>query len=118
ADDIVLTRDAVNQLNKDGLLCIDDDTDLEYIYTEDVPKDGIIPEDEFWWEGNSANPVKDGRCCDKCKTKVVSPTRSEYIKAMDDEEFEDSGLKTQDGESIRTIKGDWADKTPKDQSKN
>lgn len=28
-----------------------------------------------WVEGNNAQPVNNGRCCDSCDTSVVIPTR-------------------------------------------
>jgi hypothetical protein len=28
-----------------------------------------------WTQGNNANPVKDGRCCDRCDEGIVIPTR-------------------------------------------
>ena len=30
---------------------------------------------KYWTEGNNAQPVKDGRCCDKCNKEIVIPTR-------------------------------------------
>ena len=29
----------------------------------------------YWTEGNNADPVADGRCCDSCDWNVVIPTR-------------------------------------------
>ena len=29
----------------------------------------------YWDSGNNAQPVKDGRCCDRCNTKIVIPVR-------------------------------------------
>ena len=29
----------------------------------------------YWTEGNNAQPVADGRCCDSCDCRVVIPTR-------------------------------------------
>ena len=29
----------------------------------------------YWTEGHNAQPVVDGRCCDKCQNEVVLPTR-------------------------------------------
>ena len=29
----------------------------------------------YWTQGNNAQPVADGRCCDKCDMGVVIPTR-------------------------------------------
>lgn len=29
----------------------------------------------YWSEGNNADPVADGRCCDVCNVTVVIPTR-------------------------------------------
>lgn len=35
-----------------------------------------IPRDKNGWEeGNNAEPVNDGRCCNECNTKVVIPIR-------------------------------------------
>ena len=34
-----------------------------------------------WNKGNNANPVKDGRCCDKCDNEIVIPFRiKSFIK--------------------------------------
>lgn len=32
--------------------------------------------------GNCSQPVKDGRCCDKCNVKVVIPRRIELFNAI------------------------------------
>jgi hypothetical protein len=29
----------------------------------------------YWDQGNNAEPVNDGRCCDKCNMTVVIPAR-------------------------------------------
>jgi len=34
----------------------------------------------MWDQGNNADPVNDGRCCDKCNWEVVIPKRLEGIK--------------------------------------
>ena len=34
-------------------------------------KDGIV----VWEHGNNAQPINDGRCCDKCNWEVVIPAR-------------------------------------------
>ena len=37
---------------------------------------GMIPRDKNGWEeGNNAEPVNSGRCCNECNTKVVIPVR-------------------------------------------
>ena len=32
-----------------------------------------------WSEGNNAEPINDGRCCDKCDATVVIPKRIEML---------------------------------------
>lgn len=34
-----------------------------------------------WKEGNSALPLKDGRCCDKCDMRKVIPARLKNFEA-------------------------------------
>jgi hypothetical protein len=29
----------------------------------------------YWTQGNNAQPVADGRCCDRCDVGIVIPTR-------------------------------------------
>ena len=38
-----------------------------------------------WAEGNNAEPVNDGRCCDTCDFSVVIPARMEAIRTLDKE---------------------------------
>ena len=33
-----------------------------------------------WKEGNNAWPVNNGRCCDKCNSDIVLPTRIARLK--------------------------------------
>lgn len=41
----------------------------------------IIQPNKFGWEfGNSAYPINDGTCCDKCNIKYVIPARMENKK--------------------------------------
>lgn len=39
------------------------------------PKTGKV----FWDQGNNAQPINDGRCCDKCDLEVVIPKRIEKV---------------------------------------
>ncbi len=32
-----------------------------------------------WYQGNNAEPVKRGRCCDECNLNVVVPTRLKIV---------------------------------------
>ena len=32
-----------------------------------------------WTQGNNAQPIKDGRCCDKCNYNVVIPARLKMV---------------------------------------
>lgn len=34
-----------------------------------------IPTKHGWSDGNNAQPINDGRCCDECDSYVVIPTR-------------------------------------------
>jgi hypothetical protein len=38
-----------------------------------------------WSEGNNAQPVNDGRCCDWCNWTVVVPARLKSIDDMPDD---------------------------------
>ena len=38
-----------------------------------------------WIEGNNAEPVNDGRCCNTCNITVVLPARMEAIRTYDRE---------------------------------
>lgn len=40
---------------------------------EPTPLDA--PADCQWWQGNSAEPFMDGRCCDECNMQFVVPAR-------------------------------------------
>ena len=39
----------------------------------------IKPNEIGWAEGNNAEPVNDGRCCDTCNHEVVIPTRIQQM---------------------------------------
>lgn len=38
-----------------------------------------IPAVGGWTQGNNAQPVKDGRCCDECNMSVVIPARLQEL---------------------------------------
>ena len=40
----------------------------------------------YWDSGNNAEPLKKGRCCDKCNMEIVLPTR--IMGLRNDEGFE------------------------------
>lgn len=40
---------------------------------------GKIEIEGTWKESNNANPIKDGRCCDKCKSDYVIPARIQNL---------------------------------------
>ena len=46
----------------------------------------ILVENSGWAQGNNAQPVKDGRCCDECNIRVVIPFRltKSSIKSQED----------------------------------
>lgn len=57
------------------------------ICNKDIPvKDG------GWSEGNNAQPVNDGRCCDECNMAVVVPARLHAALNRQDEEEEEYWL--------------------------
>lgn len=35
----------------------------------------VFPNGNKWTEGNNAQPINDGRCCDECNRMVVIPER-------------------------------------------
>ena len=39
-----------------------------------------IPSREGWDQGNNAEPVNDGRCCDDCDWNVVIPARLDELQ--------------------------------------
>ena len=39
---------------------------------------GIEVTDYGWADGNNAEPINDGRCCNECDESVVIPARIEY----------------------------------------
>ena len=43
-----------------------------------------IQPDSWGWDGtNNADPINDGRCCNKCNDTIVTPTRlQEYYKRL------------------------------------
>jgi hypothetical protein len=47
----------------------------------------IKPTSFGWDQGNNAQPINDGRCCDDCDTKVVLPARmvevGKFMKQQD-----------------------------------
>ena len=36
--------------------------------------------DWYWYDGNNAEPIADGRCCDSCNSTVVIPQRITDLK--------------------------------------
>ena len=40
-----------------------------------------------WAEGNNAEPINDGRCCDSCDTAYVIPARMEALRTSRREEL-------------------------------
>ena len=43
----------------------------------------IKPNEIGWSDGNNAQPVNDGRCCDSCNIKVVIPVRFRMLHEQD-----------------------------------
>ena len=37
-----------------------------------------------WWEGNNAEPIKEGRCCNPCNDEYVFKSRKFIMDANDD----------------------------------
>jgi hypothetical protein len=60
--------------------------DLDYEILECVICSGQIehkrkPDGEVYWtEGNNAEPIEDGRCCESCNSSVVIPARLEQLR--------------------------------------
>ena len=46
--------------------------EIEKQYT----KDGVM----YWDQGNNAQPIDDGRCCNECNAHIVIPARMAEIK--------------------------------------
>tara|TARA_R110000822_G_scaffold3972_22_gene17052 strand:- start:81 stop:290 length:210 start_codon:yes stop_codon:yes gene_type:complete len=38
-------------------------------------EDGVV----YWRDGNNAQPIMDGRCCDECNNTLVIPARMDAI---------------------------------------
>ena len=49
------------------MICVICKNEIEEQYTED----GIM----YWDQGNNAEPIAEGRCCDKCDQDIVLPHR-------------------------------------------
>ena len=51
----------------------------ESIKPQYLGKDQIYDNDKsldwYWYDGNNAQPVADGRCCDSCNSTIVIPQR-------------------------------------------
>lgn len=45
-----------------------------------------IPEKNGWSQGNNAQPVNNGRCCDECNARVVIPARLREMRGRQGEE--------------------------------
>jgi len=54
------------------MICVICHKDIE----PDRDSDGNI----YWTEGNNAQPVGEGRCCNKCNSDIVVPMRFAEIK--------------------------------------
>jgi hypothetical protein len=55
--------------------------------------DKAIPVKEGGWsEGNNAQPINDGRCCDECNANVVIPARLHAVSNRHEEEEEEHWL--------------------------
>ena len=57
------------------MICVICHKEIEKQYT----KEGVM----YWDQGNSAEPIAEGRCCNKCNDTIVTPTRvTEMIVQM------------------------------------
>ena len=57
------------------MMCVICHKEIEKQYTEE----GVM----YWDQGNSAEPIAEGRCCNKCNDTIVTPTRvTEMIVQM------------------------------------
>ena len=57
------------------MICVICHKEIEKQYTEE----GVM----YWDQGNSAEPIAEGRCCNKCNDTIVTPTRvTEMIVQM------------------------------------
>ena len=45
-----------------------------------------VPPQIIWDKGNNAEPVKTGRCCDKCNLTEVLPARFQSINKEEDDD--------------------------------
>ena len=49
------------------MICVICKNEIEKLYTSDG--------EMYWDQGNSAMPIAEGRCCDKCDQDIVLPHR-------------------------------------------
>ena len=57
------------------MICVICHKEIEKQYTEE----GVM----YWDQGNSAEPIAEGRCCNKCNDTIVTPARvTEMIVQM------------------------------------
>jgi len=57
------------------MMCVICHKEIEKQYTEE----GIM----YWDQGNCAEPISDGRCCNSCNDTIVTPARvTEMIVQM------------------------------------
>jgi hypothetical protein len=49
------------------MICVICHKEIEKQYTEE----GVM----YWDQGNSAEPIAEGRCCNNCNDTIVTPTR-------------------------------------------
>ena len=47
----------------------------------------ITSDNSTWKEGNNAEPVKKGRCCDKCNEEIVIPERINILAENQPENY-------------------------------
>tara|TARA_R100001530_G_scaffold91715_1_gene63755 strand:+ start:129 stop:311 length:183 start_codon:yes stop_codon:yes gene_type:complete len=51
-------------------------TNMECIICKNPIEEKRTPEGKVYWDqGNNAEPVAEGRCCDVCNADIVIPTR-------------------------------------------
>jgi hypothetical protein len=52
--------------------------EIEKKYMTNIKGEEIM----YWGEGNNAQPINDGRCCDGCNNSVVIPARFNEVMGV------------------------------------
>ena len=72
-------------------------------YSEPEAKKCVICGEPITGYGNNAEPVKHGRCCDKCNQEVVIPARLKQSSLKEDKDIEELNKSTEEPKDLPDI---------------